>query len=235
MKSNFRYLDRDQFIENVIGHAIQANKLTWTTLRYSVAHVDFLFKPILTKMNLEQSSEGLEFTFDKEDVLEESVPKVMTSKEVLDENLLNMISFSFLVPIGGVPTVSFAHILFGKQVGIVSCFFTTREGCKYLNKTISEIDVSGNIAEAINTYVDMEKAVDCLEKCDKGFMNITSDSEFRIYDHNNEEGFVTLAELDRMIKSGEEFDKTDSDKEDSEDLIEEVEETEEDSEGDVWI
>ena len=66
MKSNFRYLDRDQFIENVIGHAIQANKLTWTTLRYSVANVDFLFKPILTKMNLEQSTEGLEFTFDKE-------------------------------------------------------------------------------------------------------------------------------------------------------------------------
>ena len=70
----------------------------------------------------------------------------------------------------------------------------------------------------------MEQPVKELEACNSGFICISKEEEFRIYESNSDSQYVTITDLDSMIKNEEEYVSSLN-----EDLFEE------DSEGDVWI
>jgi hypothetical protein len=222
--------EQNEFVDFILDQALHANAMTWATLRYSLASVDYLFKPVLTTLNIKENPMSLEnipmsFEFHKEDILDKSVPEIITSSEILDNNFINMVTFSFLVPVNGIPKVSYSHVMFSRDLGVISCFFTTKDGCNHVKNTIDTINVKGDLIRALEAYVKMEKPVKELEGCNSGFISISVEEEFRIYEANSDSEYVTIKDLDSMIKREEEYI--------SKSLKEEI--LEEDSEGDVWI
>tara|TARA_B100002019_G_C21191569_1_gene559105 strand:- start:426 stop:1100 length:675 start_codon:yes stop_codon:yes gene_type:complete len=220
--------EQNEFVDFILDQALHANAMTWATLRYSLASVDYLFKPVLTTINIKENKNSedipMSFEFHKEDILDKSVPEIITSSEILDSNFINMVTFSFLVPVNGVPKVSYSHVMFSRDLGVISCFFTTKDGCNHLKNTIDTINVRGDLIHALEAYVKMEQPVKELEACNSGFICISKEEEFRIYESNSDSQYVTITDLDSMIKNEEEYVSSLN-----EDLFEE------DSEGDVWI
>ena len=184
--------------------------LSWAAIRYRLSDIDFAFEPVITSVSVEFDLEtGINLASKRERDYGNFID-VFMDKDIWEDNLFVMATFPSLTVIKGIPQMCFTHLVVG-QNGVICCYFISKDGCEHLHSVISQIsnsflnlesteDEEDAIGRALNIYIKEEKPVEHQEDCDKGYISVKKDQEFRIYMSAESHSFITLEDLDKKIR-----------------------------------
>lgn len=181
--------------KTVLDFVMGLINISWVTLRYYAAETESFQKPVL--MGVKNKDDDLELKKLPVDTID--VEKLIFNDDVLDEYILCILSFSFLVPVNGVPTIGFCHLAYSKEIGIISCYFTTKKGCQYVKQIVDIMNKPIKDKKAtFDIYSKNEEPVEDIKDTDTGFIVITVNQDFRIY--KDDDNFITLDEIDERLR-----------------------------------
>lgn len=193
-------------------HSYMILRGIWATMRYSLADINFSYKPVLTQMK-----------YDDRGIVEivkiESADDVLTtlknSTKHLDDSICMMISFPMIMAqdeIGNNEKLVSCLIVYSK-IGILDIFMSSNEGCNFLKYAIDKIrdmDLAEDIEGALSFYSTIEVPVKCPSDMDHGYFVVEDSSGFFIQDNSNKK-VARIDDINSILKG--ELPKFDTDEE----------------------
>lgn len=184
----------------------------WATMRYSLADVDFSYKPVLTQMKYDNCGTVDVVKIESED---DVLTTLRNSTKHLDESICMMISFPMIMAqdqIGNNEKLVSCLIVYSK-IGILDIFMSSNEGCNFLKYAIDKIrdmDLVEDIEGALSFYSTIEVPVKCPSDIDHGYFVVEDSSGFFIQD-NSSKKVARIDDINSILKG--EVPKFDSDEE----------------------
>lgn len=185
----------------------------WATMRYSLADVDFSYKPVLTQLKYDNHGkvDVVKIESEHDDVL----TTLRNSTKYLDDSICMMISFPMIMAqdeIGNNEKLVSCLIVYSK-IGILDIFMSSNEGCNFLKYAIDKIkdmDMVEDIESALSFYSTIEVPVTCPSDMDHGYFVVEDSSGFFIQD-NSSKKVAKVDDINSILKG--ELPKFDSDEE----------------------
>ena len=189
--------------------ALRVLKGLWTTARYSLAEVDFVYKPLITQMLYDENGDidiqNIEGEFNVMDCIKKC-------RDLVDESVCLMLYFPMTMAVEEVgkneSRVTACLIL--SKIGVLDVFMCSKKGCDFVRFVIDGLvnNVNVDFEDIIASYASVEEPLSDPLNLDSGYFILENKDNFFIHDDETGQASNLSAINDVLLGRSDDFEET---------------------------